>query len=233
MNDINKKLMDIYTSINEQTMVFREKCENIFGNSEEFVIQYCYCPDAYTDIKTRIMCVGQDPNGWGYITEVSDAMKFTADALQNIDWHAPYWRFIHEFECMINGEKDLSRDYIFWSNIFRIIGDVNPHRMLENSALTMEYLDHFQTLSAEITAADPNILIFLTGPNYDYYIERIFKDVQFLPVSQTFDIRELARLTHKNLPDNTFRLYHPGYANRYRDRLWTPVMLELKNRIHM
>ena len=112
MNSVNQKLMDIYTSTKEQTMAFCKKCENTFGNSEEFVIQYCYCPDKYIDIKTRIMFVGQDPNGWGYITEISDAMKFTQDALQNIDWHAPYWRFIHELECAINGEKELSRDYI-------------------------------------------------------------------------------------------------------------------------
>lgn len=233
MNSVNKKLMNIYKLTKEDAMDFCKKCENTFENSEKFIIQYCYCPDNYIESKTKIMFVGQDPNGWGYATEILDAMKFTQDALKKIDWHAPYWRFIHELESIINGEKELSRDYIFWSNIFHIIGEVDPHLMLRNSDLTMEYLDHFQTLSAEIAAADPNILIFLTGPNYDLYIERIFKDIQFLPVSQTFDVRELARLTHRNLPNNTFRLYHPGYANRYRDRLWEPVMQEVKAHLHM
>lgn len=92
----------------------------------------------------------------------------------------------------------------------------------------MEYLDDIQTLSAEISAANPDILLFLTGPHYDRYISTIYKGVRFEQASAAYDTRALAILVHGSLPQNTFRLYHPGYANRNREHLWGDIMREIK-----
>ena len=70
-------------------------------------------------------------------------------------------------------------------------------------------------LAEELEAVKPEICVFFTGPNYDKDIEAKL-DVEFLPI-QGYGYREFVRLKSAHLPENSFRIYHPGYGNRYYD----------------
>lgn len=227
MNSINQQLEKIYMESKSKTDDFMKRCDDLWIEDGESVVQYFYCTDEYINSKTKIMCVGKGTHGWGYEKEVKKSMTFMRDFIYN-DISSPIFWFIHEFESIINGEKEFNKSHIFFSNIFRIICDVSSIKLLEHEHMAMEYLDKIQTLSQEIKAADPDILLFLTGPNYDRYISRIYKNVRFEQVSELYYTRELARLVHDSLPLNTFRLYHPGYANRNREHLWRDIIQEIK-----
>lgn len=65
----------------------------------------------------------------------------------------------------------------------------------------------------EIKIINPDIVLFLTGYNYDNYIKKQLHDVEFAAVSG-YNEKEFARLKHSVLPYNSFRIYHPGYLQR-------------------
>lgn len=82
-------------------------------------------------------------------------------------------------------------------------------------------------LREEIKILNPNAVVFVTGPNYDMFIKKTFQDICFEQV-KTFDINEIAILKHKELPNKSIRVYHPGYQNRLGGRKY---MVELSNDI--
>ena len=59
----------------------------------------------------------------------------------------------------------------------------------------------------------PKIVLFLTGPNYDNYIRNQLEGVKFKTV-ENYNERQFARVEHKSLPENSFRIYRPEYLNR-------------------
>lgn len=68
-------------------------------------------------------------------------------------------------------------------------------------------------MEEEIKIINPDIVLFLTGPNYDYYIKNQLKGVEFKTV-ENYGIRQFARVEYKSLPKNSFRIYHPVYLRR-------------------
>lgn len=73
----------------------------------------------------------------------------------------------------------------------------------------------FNVLPYEVEVLEPNVVVFLTGPNYDSRIEKTFTNrhetetnLKFMEVSG-YTIRQFARLEHPTLPFHTYRTYHP------------------------
>lgn len=236
MNDVNKKLLNMYieNKINEKK--FTEKCYKEWSPSEgsSYVWQHFYCTNEYLNSKIKIMFIGQESYGWGYEEGVKESMEFTKYFLYN-SYNTIFWEFMYELESKINGDKEFNKYSFFYSNIFRICVDSNNNNeikhLIYNIKLTNEYIKNIQTLYKEIKIVKPDIIIFLSGPNYDKYITNIFKYVYFKQVNDMYSTRELSRIINENLPINTFRLYHPMYANRYRDKYWDKVINIISNSI--
>ena len=63
-------------------------------------------------------------------------------------------------------------------------------------------------LHGEIHALEPHAVVFFTGPKYDSLIEHEFPNARFAPVGTS--PREIfAQAQHEDLPELSFRLYHP------------------------
>lgn len=70
-----------------------------------------------------------------------------------------------------------------------------------------------EILRKEIEILRPDLVVFVTGPNYDRYIQRTYPNVTFEPIGNK-TLREIAIL--KNIPNikKAIRIYHPSYHNR-------------------
>ena len=238
MNDKNFQLEEFYNSVQEKTELFRCKCEDAWSGPIEnswCPCQYFYFTDEYLNSAIKVMIVGKATNGWFQDPSwtVKQAMEATKEFLYKDNCAGSFfWRFSWEFESLMNGEKPFGKFNVFYSNMFRISNDAEPKDLYRHPELVEEYLDAVQSLSHEIRIASPDVLLFLTGPDYDTYLMRIFRGVRFEKASAKYSERELARLVHESLPVNTFRLYHPNYANRDKVHLWENLLPELRNLIN-
>ena len=86
-----------------------------------------------------------------------------------------------------------------------------PCNIFFNKSTDITY--EYNILEEEIKIINPDIVLFLTGPYYDYYIEKQLKGVEFKTV-ENYGIRQFARVEHEALPKNSFRIYHPVYLRR-------------------
>lgn len=231
MNDINKNLFNLYTNNNKIENDFIEKCYEKWPTTDnsDYVRQHFYCTDEYINNKIKIMIIGQESYGWYYPNNIKESMELTKNFLYD-NYYTIFWEFSYELEKSINGEKPFNKYSYFYSNIFRICVDsVYAKHLIYNSELSDEYISKIQTLSSEIKIVDPDVIVFLSGPNYDKYISNIYKGLEFCRLDDNYDVRELSRLMHTELPNNTFRLYHPMYANRYRDKYWDKIINIISN----
>jgi uracil-DNA glycosylase len=94
-----------------------------------------------------------------------------------------------------------------WSNLVRF--DHQRARAEADVEATFTIL-----LRKEIEILRPDVVLFLTGPEYDSSISKAFTGVIILTLSPRFELRQLAWLKHQELPETTFRTYHPGFLNR-------------------
>jgi ABC-type Fe3+-hydroxamate transport system substrate-binding protein len=82
--------------------------------------------------------------------------------------------FTNHFNLIVNLLKEIFGDRsigIFWSNVVKI-GKANDKGLPPDYILDAT-MKEFNVLQEEIKLINPDIIIFLSGPNYDKYI--IFK----------------------------------------------------------
>jgi hypothetical protein len=64
-------------------------------------------------------------------------------------------------------------------------------------------------LITELKIAEPEVCLFVTGPDYDRIIEQYYPGIEFQPIHAP--VREFAQLVHRDLPVKSYRCYHPKY----------------------
>jgi hypothetical protein len=67
----------------------------------------------------------------------------------------------------------------------------------------------FNVLPDEICAAQPQVVVFFTGPEYNSRLLASFPGAQTLPL-RGFGIEMLAKISHPALPEHSYRTYPPG-----------------------
>jgi hypothetical protein len=65
-------------------------------------------------------------------------------------------------------------------------------------------------------------LLFVTGPSYDDVLAQYFADIEFKALD--LPARQFAMLVHPDLPEHSYRLYHPNYLNRDRKGRWDKAL---------
>ena len=64
-------------------------------------------------------------------------------------------------------------------------------------------------LITELKIAEPEVCLFVTGPDYDRIIGQYYPGIEFQPIHAP--VREFAQLVHRDLPEKSYRCYHPKY----------------------
>ena len=78
--------------------------------------------------------------------------------------------------------------------------------------------NYFPVLAAELKILQPDVVVFLTGPNRDRDILFHFPDASFEQAGEEANLRKRAWVSSPSLPRATLRLYHPSYFRAWTDR---------------
>ncbi|MDE3110351.1 MAG: hypothetical protein KGL02_10470, partial [Acidobacteriota bacterium] len=112
-----------------------------------------------------------------------------------------------------------------WTNLFRCSVEIrgSPGKfgsVIKNTTKTEQELllaSQRGLLSKEFRFLRPDGAVFFTGPNYDFVLLKEFPDARLEPVKRWTE-RQFSRVRSAELPEKSFRIYHPSYLNRDRHR---------------
>lgn len=192
-------------------------------------------PPEWDSASKRILLVGQETFGWGGGADLSDPVEQLSawvssedvDGLlrcfEDFDFgqeykSTPLWAF-HRRLAAAAAEHYRA---VGWTNLVRVdTGPMNRSTRSSWANLTFEELDlvcdwQIDLFRAEFQAIAPEVVVFVTGPHYDYVIKKMFGDVHFARGSELLTEREFARVVAPSLPLKSFRTYHPAYLRRRR-----------------
>ena len=210
----NQRLLKLFES---KWDVVRKVCNAIKDEELWMVLHLACVPYNYNKMKYKILIVGQENDGWGFQNEAILSMYDTLDFLDSKDYNdmRPFFSFPYNFCKSINNLEDIKdskKTYFTWVNLREFSFNEAPKTSLGKEAQSI--IDNeFNILEEEIKIINPDIVLFLTGPNYDNYIKNQLKGVEFKTV-ENYQIRQFARVEHKSLPKNSFRIYHTSYLRR-------------------
>lgn len=179
----------------------------------------------YVSSDIKILFVGKETNGWfnkdervqkGLETIRTNRSKYLEALLWQYrefnlgeSWYSPIFQFIdivrNEFEkqgtmgCLIT--ELIRHDYNGSSLPYDMFREIDRNNN--------------EILRKEIEILNPDILIFLTGPSYDWYITNTYERAEVLPVEKTpYRKNQVAKIMGISGVKSSFRIYHPDYHNR-------------------
>lgn len=202
-------------------------------------------PTAYQAAERRILFCGQETLGWGHkespdvgntaedstkaegsltskdvealadFLSVKDSVDVLLRSYEEFAFaktysgrSSPFWRAFRQVQAWNKGE-------LAWTNLskFDYLG-----KSISDSPNLSEIINlQIEIFQQEVQIADPHIVLFLTGPNYDWMLKRFFPEMVSQPLNGDPAIQQLS---HALLPKYSFRTYHPRYlqqSNRWKD----------------
>lgn len=178
-------------------------------------------PSGYFAADWKVMIFGQETNDWEGLfpheNGVAHLLKTYSDFYNSNYCYSPYdgqfWNGVSKIKkALAEKLKDSGKaTSVIWNNLIKI-GKAKAKGAPSEAILKFEDA-WFDVISFEISVLKPNIVIFLSGPNYDKYINRIFSDVSFESINERGK-RQLARVKSNRLPIDSIRTYHPNYLWR-------------------
>ena len=171
--------------------------------------------EEYKNADIRLMIFGQETNSW------YDERGATIDAVQTL-----YDGFFNEGECWGYGGQ-------FWNGISRFLSSLKtkfPDKKIRltwnnivkigkqgDKGIPPDYIyeierEKFHVIPTELEILKPNVVLFLTGPNYDSVIKDNFGELKYEALPNSTE-RQLSRVTLKDV-EFAYRTYHPNYLWR-------------------
>lgn len=220
-SEVNQKLLELY----KQKWCIVQKVHEAYNKNKVFdphtnkelsLVFHSSCvPHNYECKKMihKILIVGQETNGWEFKENAKESILFTLGFLYSPQ-HNGKLSFTFPFDfCKsinyYNYDENYRKTYFAWVSLRKFAYN-EKHAYPLNREIQNIINNEYNILEEEIKIINPDIVLFLTGPNYDYYIKNQLKGVEFKTV-ENYQIGQFARVEHKSLPDNSFRIYHPFY----------------------
>jgi len=216
-------LDELYLEYLETVIIGNPKLiEGIFDGSisSPHLINASVPSGGYEEADFKIVFVGKESNGWFNTDEriaagiagppLASASYLTAlkDLYLNFNLGAEYNTSIYQFIRMVRdgtSTEKIKAGYLL-TNLLRIdsMGKPSPG-VEEDVTIKSNYI-----LSSEIEILNPGAVVFLSGPSYDYLIEKTYPGSKFTEVPG-FATSEFSQIRHEKLPEKTVRVYHPDY----------------------
>jgi hypothetical protein len=151
--------------------------------------------------------LGEDP--------VAELMEWHGNRGRGDCWaRTPFWQACHELNLWLNGGR--TEPAFLWSNLVK----VDEHGSRPDPAVEAA-VSRLRLLPSEIRLANPQAVVFFTGPRSDDRLAETFRGVAFTSVPEGPAPSEMARLAHPDLPFHSYRSYHPRFL-RMRGR-WSTL----------
>jgi len=158
------------------------------------------------------MIFGQETNSW--CNECGDKSSFSNNIDKSISiyekfylnngiksYKGPFWNEFKRIKKEI--KKHNNSSVIIWNNINKI-GRIGKGNL---DAINKIQFENFMVIKDEIKILKPNIIIFLTGTDYDFFIKNNLRDFKQIEVSESLYNLDFVN----NYSDiNFFKTYHPN-----------------------
>lgn len=171
--------------------------------------------EEYRSADIRLMIFGQETNSWYSEVNgnVGDIQKKYDDFFNEgdcWDYHGHFWNGVSRFIDSLQVKFPEKKIRLIWNNIVKI-GRHCEKGMPPDCIYEIER-EFFQVIPAELKILQPNVVIFLTGPNYDSVLKDNFGALEYnaLPYSTE---RQLSRVSLEGVAF-AYRTYHPNYLWR-------------------
>jgi len=217
---MNKKLNDLYQS---NWAILSDKLNEIMN--DDSLKQKPTNPlllnvneKKYINSDIKVLILGQETNNWGdnFCDSINETLEIYNDfynsgyATNSYGGH--FWNGFNRFGSLLENKFQNKKISYLWSNVIRIGASGRNLNYPENYIYKIETAT-FNILEKELEILKPDIILFISGPNYDNNIRKILKDVEFINCDEGFTKRQIAKLKFKN-HKNIFRTYHPNYLWR-------------------
>lgn len=218
---MRKRLLDLYNGRKED---FRQIMK-IFPEAD-LSGPFLMSPNLnYNLQKNPLLIVGQETNEWYYdVDNLDQQMSHYENFNVGINYYSsPFWNVTRKIERALNNDAYSCA----WANISKF--DLDGGRSYGKYEEAISSIDNI--LISEIEIIKPKFCLFFTGPDFDKRIKNIFNEIQFIEISN-WDIRQFCQLKHPNLPEYSFRSYHPKSLRMRRlEKDFIDFFLELNSKI--
>jgi hypothetical protein len=156
----------------------------------------------YYNQKKPLLIVGQETNGWTYHVDEIQKQMDTYEEFQvgkGFDT-TTFWNVARKVESVLGNEPHSCA----WTNLskFDLYGG-KSYGKYEKMISTVDKI-----LLEEIKIVNPKVCLFFTGPDFDMRLKKVFDGVIFEPIGD-WNVKQFCRLIHPELPQYSFRSYHP------------------------
>jgi len=164
----------------------------------------------------RVMVFGQETNGWGdpeYDADIQCVLNEYNNFYHSgncYSYGGQFWNGVSRFQKMFAEKYPNKKIAYVWNNIVKI-GKCSEKGCPPDYIYNVEK-KYFSVIKDEIQILRPNVILFLTGPNYDSKIKDKLGEVASTALLP-FGERELACISIPDV-DFAFRTYHPNFLWR-------------------
>lgn len=214
MDTINQRLIDLYSShwskLKSQSPKFdgckiKPACPLLLQVNE----------DQFHSADLKIMYCGQETKGWGSLEHSSMEERleryreyFLDGSYKKESATSVYWKAVNRFHKHLNHELEGKNIVNIWNNISKI--GLKKRKGMADDIRKLER-EYFPVFREEFEILQPDIVIFMTGPNRDKDIRFHFPELKIEHSGTAKTKRQLAVLTSPKLPYIALRTYHPNY----------------------
>lgn len=172
----------------------------------------------YVESDIKVLIFGQETNDWeknfnGNLEHSLDTYDSFYNSGECYSYGGHFWNGYKNFLQSLSHRFTKERIAAVWNNVIKIGAsgrDLNrplPH------IYDIE-LQYFNIIEDEIRILNPDIILFLSGPNYDNEIRNALPGIKFNKLVDEFSEREISKLTFRTYK-NMYRTYHPNYLYRH------------------
>ena len=171
----------------------------------------------YEDSDIKVMIFGQETNNWDddFSGSVEHCLTMYDDFFnydKGMGYGGQFWFGFNKFISLLEERFPNKKIDSVWNNTIKTGLSGRSKNYPPQYIYEIENKE-FNIIRKEIEILQPDIMLFLCGPNYDNEIQNSLEMVDFKSVGDKFTTRQLSKLT-TNVCDNVFRTYHPGYLMR-------------------
>ncbi|MDD3740181.1 MAG: hypothetical protein PHH30_02980 [Bacteroidales bacterium] len=200
--------------------------------------------EAFSSSDLKIMIFGQETNSWerGTVEEfipveesykitertvdtfMSQYIEFFNSKMQRKGIDSPFWTTAKKINKTLS--KSGLKPYIIWNNIYKIGNFARNKNRPSKSIRDFENSYFPSVINNELEILKPDIIILLTGPEYEARVDKILTINKTEKLCDDIDARELANLS-LNSGVKAIRTYHPNFL--FRNKKSNYIDLIIKN----
>jgi hypothetical protein len=178
----------------------------------------------------RVMIYGQETNGWceGFNSDIQPILDcYNGFYNGGLCWSygGQFWNGVSKFWTMLEAKYPNKKIRYICNNIVKI-GKSDEKGFPPNYIYEVER-SHFSIIKDELKIVKPNVVLFLTGPDYDSVIADNFGQLKYEALAP-FSERWLSKVELSET-DFAFRTYHPNFLWRNDiDNFFHTIINEIK-----